>query len=164
MNEFLSSTEDILSFVFSLLGGSTGVGAFIAAIVYGIKNKKYSGLVASSNAKDAQIQSLKNDIKELKDVVGLMMSAFTTQQLSSMALTPETKKHIVAIASRVEQLTSIKLDSVVGSALEIMTNVNPSAISEEKRQEIVAEAEKAQKVLDDINNRADSIVEQLAIE
>lgn len=164
MNEFLSTTEDILSFVFSLLGGSTGIGAFIAAIVYGIKNKKYSGLVASSSAKDAQIQDLKNDIKELKDVVGLMMSAFTTQQLSSMALTPETKKHIVAIASRVEQITNIKLDSVVGSALEIMTNANPSAISEEKRQEIVAEAEKAQKVLDDINNRADSIVEQLAIE
>lgn len=164
MNEFLSTTEDILSFVFSLLGGSTGVGALIAAIVYGIKNKKYSGLVASSNAKDAQIQALNRDIKELKDVVGLMMSAFTTQQLSSMALTPETKKHIVAIASRVEQLTDIKLDSVVSSALEIMTNANPNAISEEKRQEIVAEAEKAQKVLDDISNRADSIVEQLAIE
>lgn len=164
MNDFLSTTEDILSFVFSLLGGSTGVGALIAAIVYGIKNKKYSGLVASSNAKDAQIQALNRDIKELKDVVGLMMSAFTTQQLSSMALTPETKKHIVAIASRVEQITDIKLDSVVSSALEIMTNANPNAISEEKRQEIVAEAEKAQKVLDDISNRADSIVEQLAIE
>lgn len=164
MEAFFQNPDNVIALITAVLSGSTGIGAIILSCISGKVNKKYSATVASVNAKDTQIEELKAMIKDISVCVGLMMSAFSAQQLSSLAITADTKKLIVSMAEKVEKLTDIKLDSSVKKAIDIMTTINPAAITEQKKEEIFKAATIAQDALEAVNQKATDISEKLIIE
>lgn len=160
MQELFSNPEGIVAFIAALFGGSTGIGAIITAIINGRTNKKYSAQVAAANAKDKQIEELKEQLNGILQAVSLLVSAFATQQLSSLALPAEVKKQIVAITAKIEEISGIKLDSAVHEAIRIMTSENPMKELEAKKEEIVANADV---VKDKLKTAADNLIDSIPL-
>ena len=163
MNEIFSTAQGILTFVVSMLGGSSIIALITQAILSARKNKKLMTMIATANVKDEQIDELEKKITDLVSVTGHMMSAFVMQQMSSMALSADTKKELVKIASKVEDISSIKLDNTVKKALDIMTIVNPQSIVEERKAELQSKANEIQNVITNVNDKAKTIKVELEI-
>lgn len=161
MQELFNNPEGIVAFIAAIFGGSGSIGAVIAAIINGRTNKKYSAQVAAANAKDKQIEELKQTMQEVMQCLGLLVSAFSMQQLSSLAIPADVKKNIVAITAKIESISGIKLDNMVHEAIKIMTSENPQALLEEKKEEIVANAGAVKEKLKGV---ADNLIDSIPIE
>lgn len=164
MEELLASAEGILTFVVSLFAGSSSLVLIVQSIFASIRNKKYAATIATANLKDSQINELEAKVIDLTKSIGYMMSAFLTQQMSSMALDANTKKEIIEIAQDIEKISSIKLNNTVKKALDIMTILDPKSVVEEKKAAILSKATEAQSVIDKIAETAKVITQELEID
>lgn len=162
MQELFNSAEGIVAFIAALLGGGTGIGAIIAAIINGVVNKKYARTVAAATVKDTQITDLENKINKMMEAIGYLISAFATQQMSSLALPADVKQQIVTMVQKVKDDCGIKLDDIVNQALKFMTDPKASEKLQEARDEVEKKAAEAAQKINDLKEKSADVVTAVA--
>lgn len=157
MDEFLQSATGIITLILGTIGGVGGLGTFISSFIIGHKNKKYTKLVAANQAKDERIDDLSKKFDAMINAFAYLIEAIAIDKLSIRTLDPSVKTEISNVLKKVQTITKIDISDTIKSVLDVLTDKTGLAITEEKKEQIVAQAAKAQTVLNEVGNIVNTV-------
>lgn len=166
----MDSVQDLIN---ALFGGEItieGVANLIAivwaiaiSIIAKMQNTKLVKADKESTATDAKLDALTTDVANLTTAIGILGDILSTTMLSSSSTTVAIKKVVAASAQKLSTAAGIPLADATTQIIDALIAYIPGSGLAEKKEEIVEAAKKAEEIIDEAAEAANTVVDKLRI-
>lgn len=166
----MDSVQELISLLFGgeiTIDGVANIIAIVWALSISIIAKKQNTKLVQadkeSTATDNKLDSLTTDVAKLTNAVGILGDIIATTMLSSSSTTVSVKKIVAQSAEKLSIAAGIPLADATQQIIETLINYIPGSGLAEKKEEIVEAAKKAEELIDEAAEAANTVVDKLRI-
>ena len=116
-----------------------------------------------SIAKDEQIAAQKDELDKLKAAIAGLASLITDAYLSNANVDPDVKKRLAVQAENIAKIAEFSLSDAADKLIEAATEYAPDSDLVKHAEDLKAEAEAADQILDTVGDAAKAAIEKLNV-
>lgn len=166
----MTSVEEIVNVIFGGAVSIDGVLTIVVAIwavIQGIIawRSKINTIrrTAEGLAKDEQIAAQKEELDQLKAAIAGLASLITDAYLSNANVDPDVKKRLAVQAENISKIADFNLSAAADKLIEAATEYAPDTDLIKHAEDLKAEAEAADQILDTVSDSAKAALEKLNV-
>ena len=164
------SAEEIMKIIF---GGNISIDGILTivvaiwAVVQGVIawRSKINTIRKTQEgiAKDEQIAAQEEELKQLKAAIAGLASLITDAYLSNANVDPDVKKRLAVQAENIAKIAEFSLSDAADKLIEAATEYAPDSDLVKHAEDLKAEAEAADQILDTVGDAAKAAIEKLNV-
>ena len=166
----MTSVEEIVNVIFGGTVSIEGVCSILVAVWAVIQGviawrSKINAIRKTTEglAKDEQIAAQKEELDKLKSAIAGLASLITDAYLSNANVDPDVKKRLAVQAENIAQIAEFSLSNAADKLIEAATEYAPDTDLIKHAEDLKAEAEAADQILDTVSDAAKAAIEKLNV-